>query len=59
MLIDYAESADTSKAVVTIINVFSYGFIVLIRSLPPPTRDNTISTNIMLRRGSSPCCARA
>lgn len=50
MLVNYAESADTSKALVTVINVFSYGFIVLISLIAAANVFNTISTNIGLRR---------
>ena len=49
-LVNYAESTDTSKALVTVINVFSYGFIVLISLIAAANVFNTISTNIGLRR---------
>lgn len=49
-LVDYAEFSDTDRAVVTVINVFSYGFIVLISLIAAANVFNTISTNIGLRR---------
>lgn len=49
-LIDVAESADTDRAILTIINVFSYGFITLISLIATANVFNTISTNIHLRR---------
>lgn len=50
MLIDFAEFSDTERALVTVINVFSYGFIVLISLIASANVFNTISTNIGLRR---------
>lgn len=49
-LIDYAASVESSRAMVTVINVFSYGFIVLISLIAAANVFNTISTNISLRR---------
>lgn len=49
-LISIAENADTEKALLTIINVFSYGFITLISLIAAANVFNTISTNIGLRR---------
>ncbi|MGI6151927.1 MAG: ABC transporter permease [Christensenellales bacterium] len=50
LLIDFAEFSDTNRAMVTVINVFSYGFIVLISLIAAANVFNTISTNIGLRR---------
>lgn len=49
-LIDYAAEVETSKNIVNIIQVFSYGFIVLISLIAAANVFNTISTNINLRR---------
>lgn len=49
-LFDYAEMTETDKAFITVINVFSYGFIVLISLIAAANVFNTISTNIGLRR---------
>ncbi len=49
-LYDYAESAESNRALVTIINIFSYGFIILISLIAVANVFNTISTNINLRR---------
>ncbi len=49
-LFDYAEMSDSDKAIRTIINIFSYGFIVLISLIAAANVFNTISTNIGLRR---------
>ena len=49
-LIDYASEVETSKNIVNIIQVFSYGFIVLISLIAAANVFNTISTNINLRR---------
>ncbi|MGN0166166.1 MAG: ABC transporter permease [Lachnospiraceae bacterium] len=49
-LYDYAEQGESSRNVVTIIKVFSYGFIVLISLIAAANVFNTISTNISLRR---------
>ncbi len=49
-LFDYAEQEEQSRNVVTIIQVFSYGFIVLISLIAAANVFNTISTNINLRR---------
>jgi putative ABC transport system permease protein len=49
-LFNYGEIADSDKAIRTIINVFSYGFIVLISLIAAANVFNTISTNIGLRR---------
>lgn len=47
---DYAASVQRSRDLVTIIQVFSYGFIVLISLIAAANVFNTISTNIILRR---------
>lgn len=49
-LYDYAEGVDESRTLIMIINVFSYGFIVLISLIAAANVFNTISTNIGLRR---------
>ena len=45
-----AESENSSRMMVTIVNVFSYGFIILISLIALANVFNTISTGIMLRR---------
>ena len=50
LLMDYAASMEESRSLVTIIQVFSYGFIVLISLIAAANVFNTISTNIHLRR---------
>ena len=47
---DYTQDKETSNAIVMIVNVFSYGFIVLISLIVIANVFNTISTNILLRR---------
>lgn len=47
---DYAESTEMERNIVTIIQVFAYGFIVLISMIAAANVFNTISTNINLRR---------
>jgi putative ABC transport system permease protein len=49
-LYDYAEGAEEDRTLILIINVFSYGFIVLISLIAAANVFNTISTNINLRR---------
>ncbi len=49
-LYDYAASADQERAMVTVINIFSYGFIILISLIAAANVFNTISTNIILRK---------
>ena len=49
-LIDYAERVEVSRNFVSIVRVFSYGFIVLISLIAAANVFNTISTNIGLRR---------
>lgn len=48
--VDYAESTEVERNLVTIIQVFAYGFIVLISMIAAANVFNTISTNINLRR---------
>jgi len=49
-LYDLAESAEANRALISVINIFSYGFIVLISLIAAANVFNTISTNIGLRR---------
>lgn len=49
-VVNTRENAAVSRALVTIVNVFSYGFIVLISLIAAANVFNTISTNISLRR---------
>ncbi len=49
-LIDYEEVSESNRNLVSIIQVFSYGFIVLISLIAAANVFNTISTNIALRR---------
>lgn len=49
-LSDYAESVEEDRTLILIINVFSYGFIVLISLIAAANVFNTVSTNISLRR---------
>lgn len=50
LLLDYAEEAEQSRNVITVIRVFAYGFIVLISLIAAANVFNTVSTNINLRR---------
>ncbi len=49
-LFDYADAVEQNRNTVLIIQVFSYGFIVLISLIAAANVFNTISTNISLRR---------
>lgn len=49
-LIDYAASVESERAMFTVINIFSFGFITLISLIAAANVFNTISTNINLRR---------
>ena len=49
-LIDYAASFETERAMITVINIFSFGFITLISLIAAANVFNTISTNLNLRR---------
>ncbi len=48
--LDYADSTEMERNIVNIIQVFAYGFIVLISMIAAANVFNTISTNINLRR---------
>ncbi len=50
LLVDYAENAQSERMIVTIVNVFSYGFIILISLIAAANVFNTVSTSISLRR---------
>ena len=47
---DQAEDQEVVRAMVRVVNVFSYGFIILISLIAMANVFNTISTNIALRR---------
>ena len=47
---DAAEGNESVRAIVTIINVFAYGFIILISLIALTNVFNSVSTNIYLRR---------
>lgn len=49
-LYDYAENAEQDRAMVMVLNIFSYGFIILISLIAAANVFNTISTNIILRK---------
>lgn len=49
-LFNEAELMETERALITIMRVFSYGFIALISLIAAANVFNTISTNIILRR---------
>jgi len=49
-LYDLSESMETNRAVLFTLNVFSYGFIILISLIATANVFNTIATNIQLRR---------
>ncbi len=49
-LVDYAAMAEENRNVVIIVQVFAYGFTVLISLIAAANVFNTISTNISLRR---------
>jgi hypothetical protein len=49
-LTDYAESDDMERGAIEVLNVFSYGFIILISLIALANVFNTISTNVALRR---------
>lgn len=49
-LYNAAENEEASRAMVTVVNIFMYGFIVLISLIALANVFNTISTNITLRR---------
>ncbi len=47
---NYAESEAQNRAIVMLVNVFAYGFIILISLIALANVFNTVSTNIILRR---------
>ena len=47
---DLAESFEIERMLVTIVNIFAYGFIILISLIAVANVFNTISTNVLLRR---------
>lgn len=47
---DVAEEREQSRMIVGVVNVFAYGFIILISLIAAANVFNTISTSIMLRR---------
>lgn len=49
-LTDYAASMEAERAMIGVVNIFSYGFIILISLIAAANVFNTISTNISLRR---------
>lgn len=49
-LFDNAQTLESMRSAVTVVNVFSYGFIILISLIAVANVFNTISTNIALRR---------
>lgn len=49
-LYDYAASVEASRALASVVNIFSYGFIILISMIAIANVFNTISTGITLRR---------
>lgn len=49
-LYDYAASVESDRAMITVVNVFAFGFISLISLIAAANVFNTISTNVNLRR---------
>ena len=49
-LYDYTRMMETNRALLTIVNVFSYGFITLISLIAAANVFNTVSTSVSLRR---------
>ena len=49
-LYDYAETVESRRAMVVVVNVFAYGFITLVSLIALANVFNTISTNVHLRR---------
>jgi putative ABC transport system permease protein len=47
---DYQQQRATIRAMITILNIFAYGFVILISLIAMTNVFNTISTNIGLRR---------
>jgi len=50
MSFDVSASVEQQKMIITVVNVFAYGFIILISLICAANVFNTISTNISLRR---------
>lgn len=51
-LYDQAANADAGQALILVVNVFAYGFVILISLIATANVFNTISTNIGLRRSN-------
>lgn len=49
-LTDYAADQEQERAIITVVNIFSYGFITLISLIAAANVFNTISTNMNLRK---------
>ncbi len=49
-LFDQAREKESQRMIVTVVRVFSYGFIILISLIAMANVFNTVSTNVMLRR---------
>lgn len=49
-LVNHASYMESSRAMISVVNIFSYGFIILISLIAAANVFNTISTNIHLRR---------
>lgn len=49
-LYDFAASVESDRAMMTVVNIFAFGFITLISLIAAANVFNTISTNINLRR---------
>ncbi|MBQ2061858.1 MAG: FtsX-like permease family protein [Oscillospiraceae bacterium] len=49
-LFDMAAEKESMRMIVTVVRVFSYGFIILISLIAMANVFNTVSTNVMLRR---------
>lgn len=47
---DLTESLEIERLLVTVVNIFAYGFIILISLIAAANVFNTISTNVLLRR---------
>ena len=54
-LVNMAQAVQADRSVITIISVFSYGFIVLMSLITIANVFSTISTNVNLRRRELPC----
>ena len=49
-LVNHASYLESNRAMISVVNIFSYGFIILISLIAAANVFNTISTNIHLRR---------